>query len=112
MSQQKFYTADEILAGAFPPEPAEEAYRRGYLDGFLAALDYVSEGKDIEWLYRFRNQVLNSWSATDTDHLIEPPQPATIWRLMKGLFNYEHFRPNPRRDKHHLPQERHGRQAV
>lgn len=45
-----------------PEETADQAYRRGYLAGYLAALDYAGEGKDLAWLYRFRQQVLEQWA--------------------------------------------------
>jgi hypothetical protein len=82
--QEDAMTINELLNMPFDAK-SEEEYRRGYLDGFLAALDYVSEGKDIEWLYRFRNQVLTSWSTTDPDKLIEPPQPGYYLETDEGF---------------------------
>ena len=35
----KTTTAAELLATEFPPESREEAYRRGYRDGFVVALE-------------------------------------------------------------------------
>lgn len=77
-------TVTELLDMPFD-ENGEKEYRRGYLSGFLAALDYVAEGKDIDWLYRFRDQVLNSWSITGAGATIEPPLPSDYRETDEGF---------------------------
>lgn len=56
-------------------EEQEREFRRGYLDGMLAALDYIDEGKDIGWLYRFRDYVVDPWALGDCSEIVEPPLP-------------------------------------
>ncbi|RIK40330.1 MAG: hypothetical protein DCC55_15490 [Chloroflexi bacterium] len=76
--------ADELLNTNFDTNPEQE-YRRGYLDGFLAVLEYADDGNDLEWLRRFHEQVLWSWLKTGTDDLIPPPLPEEYSETDKGF---------------------------
>ncbi|MEZ4865328.1 MAG: hypothetical protein R3C14_28725 [Caldilineaceae bacterium] len=79
MSEERTrYTANEILSADFPPETAEEAYRRGYVDGMIVYADYLAEGVPADWLARFRERVLFEWMRTETDKEIWPPLP-DLW---------------------------------
>lgn len=65
---------DELLKAEFD-EGHEREYRRGDLDGMPAALDYAGEGKGIDWLYRFRDFVIEPWAYGDCGQVVEPPLP-------------------------------------
>ena len=61
---------------ALPPETAEEAYRRGYLDGFIAALERVYAEKEIppeHW--DFWHDTLYNWQKTNPETIVLPPGP-------------------------------------
>ncbi len=74
----------EELMGLEFDEGGEREYRRGYLDGMLAALDYAAEGKDIGWLYRFRDFVVEPWACDDCGRLVEPPLPGHYLETDEG----------------------------
>lgn len=77
-------TTAELLDMKFDAT-GEREYRRGYMDGFLAALDYVDEGKDIAWLYRFRDFVLDAWATGDCSEGVEPPLPGRYLETDEGF---------------------------
>jgi len=74
---------DELLKAEFD-EGHEREYRRGYLDGMSAALDYAGEGKGIDWLYRFRDFVIDPWAYGDCGKWLRRPCPTTILKLKKA----------------------------
>lgn len=75
MNRKTGRTAQEILSTDYGPEPAEEAYRRGYLAGFAQALNYLDEGHGDDELYDFQQDVLERWTRQEpTDVRIPPPE--------------------------------------
>ena len=57
-----------------PPETAEQAYRRGYRDGFIAALMAAHPNGVPKQLWDFWQETLLKWENTDNDHFVLPPQ--------------------------------------
>jgi hypothetical protein len=69
------YTVEELRNMEFSTEH-EEGFRRGYLEGMLSALDYISDdGLDVNQLYRFWEQVLDTWAFGNCSQVVEPPSP-------------------------------------
>lgn len=82
----RFWTAKELMAANLPPETAEEAYRRGYRDGYIVALgDFyaalrhgrrqVSQRaeKTMDALCSFYDHALFAWQDGDTTKRELPP---------------------------------------
>ena len=79
-------SAGELLAKDLPPETAEEAYRRGYRDGFIVAVqafyDSLTAGRlpseratvVMEALANFHDEVLLEWQRDDRSEVVPPPQ--------------------------------------
>jgi hypothetical protein len=68
----KPYTLAELLAR--PDETAEQAYRRAYRDGYVAALQAAYRSRDIpKKLWDFWQDTLLEWGKHDTDRMVPPP---------------------------------------
>lgn len=65
-------TFKELMS--LPPEKAEEAYRRGYRDGYVAALQAVYSNREIpEKHWNHWEKTLFDWEQTVTGRMVLPP---------------------------------------
>ncbi len=72
-------TLDELLA--LPPETSEQAYRRGYCDGYIVALQEAAGNRPVNAkLWNFWQNNLIDWmkKANSETKMELPPTPATL----------------------------------
>ena len=65
-------TMTDLLA--LPPETSEQAYRRGYRDGYVAALQAVYGNRGIpSHLWAFWQDTLLEWQKSGENRVVLPP---------------------------------------
>lgn len=73
----KLMTYGELMA--LPPETGEQGYRRGYCDGYIAALQEIAGNRPVnERLWHFWQNELTDWMRAAEDNsskMVLPPTP-------------------------------------
>lgn len=65
-------TFDDLMR--LPKETREQSYRRGYRDGYIAALYAAYGNRGVpEHLWNFWQDNLRKWKSEDTEKLVFPP---------------------------------------
>jgi hypothetical protein len=62
-----------ILSALDSSQAGEHAYRRGFMQGYVAALDDVEAGKSMDRMNDYVNTSLREWREGDCDNRQPPP---------------------------------------